>query len=201
MVIRFASGSHDNTVRLWGVHTGIAGPVLSGHVRAVKCVKYSPSGHRLASFGSMDNTVRLWAVDSGQCLVVISGFLELVSCVAWRPTPDETSPDENHIITGCHDKSVRMWQVTKTENHYQVQLQWSSTQDSLILSNTSIQGVKGLSRTNIQLLEQRGAIGKPAPPLGRTLATVVSAASKFKKLKNGKTTMSLSATPVQQLES
>src|SRR5262245_8736719 len=55
---RFASGGYDGLVRLWGLD-GRAGPVLSGHHRAVTCVAWSPDGKRLASAGQ-DGTVRLW---------------------------------------------------------------------------------------------------------------------------------------------
>ena len=57
-----ASGSDDDTVRLWDVATGrqIGGP-LTGHTGPVWSVAFSPDGKTLAS-GSDDDTVRLWDV-------------------------------------------------------------------------------------------------------------------------------------------
>ena len=61
-----ASGSDDDTVRLWDVATGrqIGNP-LTGHTGAVNSVAFSPDGKTLAS-GSDDDTVRLWDVATGR---------------------------------------------------------------------------------------------------------------------------------------
>ena len=58
-----ASGSADDTVRLWNLtdpaHPAPLGQPLTGHTNAVTRVAFSPDGHTLAS-GSRDDTVRLW---------------------------------------------------------------------------------------------------------------------------------------------
>jgi serine/threonine protein kinase len=54
-----ASGSKDNTVRLWDPTTGAARSTLEGHSGWVVAVAFSPDGKLVAS-GSADNTVRLW---------------------------------------------------------------------------------------------------------------------------------------------
>ncbi|MDT9196460.1 WD40 repeat domain-containing protein, partial [Limnospira sp. PMC 1245.20] len=56
-----ASGSSDNTVRLWDVATGRELRQLTGHTNSLLSVSFSPDGQTLAS-GSSDNTVRLWDV-------------------------------------------------------------------------------------------------------------------------------------------
>ena len=57
-----ASGSGDDTIRLWDVATGrqIGNP-LTGHTSSVYSVAFSPDGKTLAS-GSDDGTIRLWDV-------------------------------------------------------------------------------------------------------------------------------------------
>ena len=56
-----ASGSVDDTVRLWAVATGEPLATLEGHTSWVLSVSFSPDGATLAS-GSVDGTIRLWAV-------------------------------------------------------------------------------------------------------------------------------------------
>jgi WD40 repeat protein len=59
-----ASGSWDNTVRLWEVQTSEHQFILEGHSSPVITVVFSPDGQLVAS-GSWDNTVRLWDVRTG----------------------------------------------------------------------------------------------------------------------------------------
>ncbi|KAF1811586.1 WD40 repeat-like protein [Eremomyces bilateralis CBS 781.70] len=62
-----ASGSHDKTVRLWDVASGMVRQTLEGHLDLVAAVAFSPDGKTLAS-GSRDKTVKLWDAASGAVL-------------------------------------------------------------------------------------------------------------------------------------
>ena len=56
-----ATGSHDDTVRLWDVETGRNIKTLTGHTRMVSSVRFSPDGQTIAT-GSLEGTVLLWDV-------------------------------------------------------------------------------------------------------------------------------------------
>jgi WD40 repeat protein len=57
-----ASGSYDNTIKLWRVSDGRLMKTLTGHGSSVLSVAFSPDGKTLAS-GSEDNTIKLWGVE------------------------------------------------------------------------------------------------------------------------------------------
>ncbi len=152
---QLASGSKDNTMRLWDVKTGALLYTLSDHTSPVTSVVFSPSGQQVASC-SEDNTVRVWDVSSGQCQAKIQDFSGAVRSIAWKRILDR-----DYLVTGCADKSVRQWEVRKEGEEYKVVLCWSSAHEILTVMDTFIEGVRGLSRINKQLLKQRGAVGEP----------------------------------------
>ena len=54
-----ASGSWDNTVRLWDVRSNTDLITLTGHTDSIFSIAFSPDGNTLAS-GSLDGTVLLY---------------------------------------------------------------------------------------------------------------------------------------------
>ena len=65
-----ASGSTDNTIRLWDTTTGTELRALKGHTRPVLALTFARDGRALAS-GSVDQTIRLWDTTTGRELRVL----------------------------------------------------------------------------------------------------------------------------------
>ncbi|MEQ9236948.1 WD40 repeat domain-containing protein [Coleofasciculus sp. E2-BRE-01] len=63
-----ASGSGDNTIKLWNRETGEEIATFTGHDSWVSSVSFSPDGKSLAS-GSGDQTIKLWNLDLDNLLV------------------------------------------------------------------------------------------------------------------------------------
>lgn len=103
-----ASGSDDNTVRLWRVPDGALLRTLEGHTEQVWSVAFSPNGQVLA-LGSGDRTVGLWRVSNGTPYRVLWGHRYEVAKVAF-------SPDGQTLALGAMDRgtrgTVRLWRVT-----------------------------------------------------------------------------------------
>ena len=58
-----ASGSRDNSIRVWDSKTGRETLTLKGHSGPAWSVSFSPDGKRIVS-GSSDNTVKVWDISS-----------------------------------------------------------------------------------------------------------------------------------------
>ena len=105
---RLASGSGDNTIRLWDGVSGEHIATLEGHTGWVESVVFSPDGLRLAS-GSDDNTIRLWDGVSGEHIATLEGHTNLIHSVAF-------SPDGLRLASGSSDDTIRLWDGVSGEH-------------------------------------------------------------------------------------
>jgi WD40 repeat protein len=62
---RLATGSHDNTAKVWDVDGGQEVLTLRGHRGSMNSVAWSPDSTRLVT-GSNDETVKIWDAAGGQ---------------------------------------------------------------------------------------------------------------------------------------
>jgi WD40 repeat protein len=120
---RLASGSFDNTVKVWDVAPeqelrllfacGPSAPLLSAlaflhpPIRTftfdsrVNGVAFSPDGKRLAA-GGMDRIVKIWDTTTWQEILTLRDPTGGISCLAY-------SPDSQRIATGGTDATVKLW--------------------------------------------------------------------------------------------
>jgi hypothetical protein len=99
-----ASGSADQTIRLWDTATAAEQACLSGHGGAVTGLAFSPDGSLLAS-GSEDSSVRLWDVARATRHAKLEGHTAPVTCVTF-------SPDGHLLASASADTTVRLWEVS-----------------------------------------------------------------------------------------
>jgi WD40 repeat protein len=142
-----ASGSQDQTVRLWDVNTGQCLKTLAGHTNWVSSVAFSPDGRLLAS-GSNDQTVRLWDISTGQSLKTLSGHTNWVWSVAF-------SPDGRLLASGSADATLKLWDVQTGE--YLKTLQPERPYERMNITSAT-----GLTNAQKAALKALGAIETPA---------------------------------------
>lgn len=106
-----ASGSEDETIKLWEVKSGREILTISGHLGYVNSVAFSPDGRILAS-ASDDKTIKLWEVKSGELIRVLGdwrlgeyyGHSGGVTAIAF-------SPDGKTLASASKDKDIKVWQL------------------------------------------------------------------------------------------
>jgi len=104
---RIASGSYDDTIKLWDAETGEELGTLKGHTNWVNSISFSHDGRRIVS-GSEDNNVKLWDAETGEELRTLKGHTNWVNSVSF-------SYDGRRIVSGSEDNTVRLWDADSGE--------------------------------------------------------------------------------------
>jgi WD40 repeat protein len=104
-----ATGSWDQTARLWNVATHQLIGTLTGDTNWVNAVAFSPDGQTLATAGE-DGTVRLWDVATQQQIgASLTDGSDSIDSLAF-------SPDGQTLATGNGDDAVQLWNVSYLTN-------------------------------------------------------------------------------------
>jgi len=102
-----ASGSSDETIKLWNVETGELIRTLVGNTGCVHSLNFSPNEKYLVS-GSCDKTIKLWNVETGKLIKTLIGHISGVDSVNF-------SPDGKYLASGSWDNTIKLWNVETGE--------------------------------------------------------------------------------------
>ena len=175
-----ASGSFDQTIRLWSVATRKEIRRLEGHQNWVECVAFSPDGKTLASGATYpDTSIRLWEAATGKEIRRLEGHRGTVGSVAF-------SPDGKTLASGSSDQTIRLWEAAtgkeircigkpeEDEAHPQSVLVAFSPDGKILASTeqTSIRLWETATGKEIRRLGGQGWVGSVAfSPDGKSLAS------------------------------
>ncbi|MBW4574594.1 MAG: FHA domain-containing protein [Aphanothece sp. CMT-3BRIN-NPC111] len=108
-----ASGSDDNTIKLWHLTSGSLirsltwqSGVFQFHREATwfTSVAISPDGQTLAS-GCLDKSLKVWNWNSGQLIRNIKGHSDSVNAIA-------ISRNGQTLVSGSRDNTIKVWNLT-----------------------------------------------------------------------------------------
>jgi hypothetical protein len=98
-----ASGSADNTLRIWNSEDGSLVKTLKGHASFVNSAVFSPDGKSLLS-SSGNGLVKIWDLESGYCAGTLNADKDSVWSAVYYP-------DGKRLATGGADGIIRLWQA------------------------------------------------------------------------------------------
>ncbi|NJM20963.1 MAG: CHAT domain-containing protein [Richelia sp. SM1_7_0] len=97
-----ASGSDDNTIKLWNPN-GECLKTLQGHTDWVYSVAFNPQVNILAS-GSRDRNIKIWDYRTGECLYTLVGHEGRIKSVSFNS-------NGTLLATASDDKTIKIWDV------------------------------------------------------------------------------------------
>eukprot|EP00903_Cladosiphon_okamuranus_P011942 g11216.t1 len=100
-----ATGSADKTVKIWGLDFGDCHRSLLAHDDSIMSVRFVRGTHYLFTC-SKDKTIKHWDADHFDKILTLKGH----QSEAWTL---EVSPDGSFVLSGGHDRSLRLWRRTE----------------------------------------------------------------------------------------
>lgn len=103
----FATGSNDNTIKVWDLASGQLKLTLTGHVMSVRGVAISER-HPYMFSCSDDKTVKCWDLEKNKVIRDYYGHNSGVYTMDVHPTLDV-------LVTGSRDSTVRVWDMRTSQ--------------------------------------------------------------------------------------
>lgn len=98
-----ASGSYDNTIKLWKTSDKTLIRTFIGHSGVINSVAFSVNGKYIAS-GSDDMTIKLWNVLDGTLIHTMEGHTKCVYYVSFGFS-------DTIIASLSYDKTIKLWNI------------------------------------------------------------------------------------------
>jgi F-box/WD-40 domain protein MET30 len=92
-----ATGSYDNTIKIWDIETGECIRTLRGHTMGIRALQFDDT--KLIS-GSIDSTLKVWNWRTGECISTYRGHTGGIVGLNF---------EGNILASGSVDKTVKIW--------------------------------------------------------------------------------------------
>jgi WD40 repeat protein len=109
-----ASGSADQTIKLWDLEKTQELKTLRGHQSIIESVIFIPHQPNLIS-ASWDYTMRIWDLNTGAELKQLKEHSGWINCLA-------ISPNSQILVSGSADKTLKIWQLPEAIIQHTIKL-------------------------------------------------------------------------------
>ncbi|HEY9695382.1 MAG TPA: WD40 repeat domain-containing protein [Oculatellaceae cyanobacterium] len=102
-----ASGSDDQTIKLWNIKTGQLLRTINAHKDRVTSVAFTPNG-KILTASDQENTIKLWNFNNGELLTTLTGHKAGIASIA-------VSPDSKILVSASEDKVIKLWNLNNNQ--------------------------------------------------------------------------------------
>jgi len=169
-----ATGSEDQTAKIWEMPSGKVKDTLVGHrlkegnlvyYTPVTALAWSPDGQSLAT-GSKDGNIIIWNVKTGKKKSVLSGQAEQINGIGF-------SADGKCLVSGGEDNTIRFWNLQSLKEESCIKTESDVT--ALTVSQQTNIAAAGCGHEIILLdlttRKEKGRIKLKANPVGLAFST------------------------------
>lgn len=132
-----ATGSRDETIRLWDAETGQCMKTLPCPGSWVQTVVFSPDGQYLVSGGS-DGAIRLWELETSCCQRMWKGHCDRILALKF-------SDDGQMLVSNSTDQTTRVWDFASGDclHTWEIPINWTLAMDLSPDGSTLVTGSDG----------------------------------------------------------
>jgi U4/U6 small nuclear ribonucleoprotein PRP4 len=98
-----ATGSLDNSVRVWDLRRRGALYCITGHMKLVSHVQFDPLGGHYLLTASYDKTAKVWNSRTWQLCTTLAGHSGVVMAA------DIARDGSGSVVTTSYDKGIKLW--------------------------------------------------------------------------------------------
>ena len=100
-----ATGSYDNTIKVWDLKNKICEYTLYGHDSPVFCILMLKDGRLISGSGSKNKSLKIWNLDKKTCEFSLIGHK--------REVRDIKQLRNGLVVTASMDKTIKIWNIHK----------------------------------------------------------------------------------------
>ena len=100
---RLASGSADNSIKIWNLGRQECEKTLTGHIDSVWSLCRLMSGQLASGSGSLDKSIKIWDPTTGGCVATLQGHTYCVKSLL--------SHSSGYLLSSSDDCTIRVWDV------------------------------------------------------------------------------------------
>eukprot|EP00123_Amoebidium_parasiticum_P020821 comp5704_c0_seq1/m.1574 comp5704_c0_seq1/g.1574 ORF comp5704_c0_seq1/g.1574 comp5704_c0_seq1/m.1574 type:complete len:573 (-) comp5704_c0_seq1:598-2316(-) len=146
----FATGGNDKKLNVWDSHTGIQKASLGPLGQGVMSVGFSPR-FSLVLGSSTDHCTYIWQLQTNRRQLTLTGHIGKVAAAVF-------SGDANKVITGSHDRTIKMFDVAKGICTRTI-FAYSSCNDLVVLDDSGTEIISGHLDNSIRFWDSKSSDG------------------------------------------